>query len=301
MKKNGFFRVKVLLRAVVFCLLFNVLTIFAKDELGLPDAPEMELDDKNSMQTIAVIAELKARIEKDPADTENYTVLACFYDYLGMHEEALKVLFQKLEHYYGPDWHVLYYNIAKTYINLDQLEEGKAYLDKAMKYQPDDVYNNVLLMEYSIVKKDYQQAAKCMKLLAEIVPDKDWYYDTYLKVYSWEDREGYDFVALYKEALKENPENHYAIRAYALMLRNQRGDDFLKEFSFIMKELMRACKLKPDYVFHYVGISNTYLWKWGMKGDKRDLTQALKWMKKAHKLELIFPRKSGHNEERMVI
>ncbi|MFH1093717.1 MAG: tetratricopeptide repeat protein [Candidatus Omnitrophota bacterium] len=278
---------------LVLCWLFWTTAACAKDDMVMPGVPEIDVSEKDSLQISETIIGLKAAIEEDPENYEYYSMLAFVYNYAGMDKEALETLEKELEYYPGPDWNVLYYNIARAYMNMNQLEEGKVYLDKAMDYRPDNVYNNELLMEYSILIKDYRQAAIGMKILADLVPSRDWYYDTFTKFHAREDRNEYDFAALYKEALTENPDNHYAIRAYALMLRNKGTKEFLQNYAVIIKELKRAYSLKPDYVFHCVGIGNTYLWKWAVdkdKKDKKDLRQALKWMKKAQKLEPENPK-----------
>ncbi|MFH2137872.1 MAG: tetratricopeptide repeat protein [Candidatus Omnitrophota bacterium] len=285
MKRKGFFWTKVLINAVLFCLLFNISAILAKNDLILPGVPEVDLYNKNNLDVYTTIAELKAKIEEDPGNYEYYSMLAFTYDYIGMDKESLEALKKELECYPGPDWHTLYYNIARAYMNMGQLEEGKVYLDKAMDYRPDDIYNNGLLLDYSILIKDYSQAAIQMKKLADMFPEKDWYHDAFTKFFDVEDKDAYDFLALYTKALELNPNNHYAIRSYALMLRNQGKEQFLENYDFIIKELKRAYRLKPNYAFHCVGIGNTYLWKWVLDKNKKNLRQALSWMKKAQKLE----------------
>ena len=267
------------------CLLSCTIPLQAKNDIGVPEVFDEDSLEKNSLNVQKTIDAIKARIEEEPDNYEHYYSLAFVCDYAGRHEEALEALKGELECYPGPDWHVVYYNLARTYMDLDKLEEGKAYLDKAMKCKPDDIYNNALLMDYSILRKDYSQAATQMKILSEVAPQRDWYQESFLKFYDKEDGEEYDFAALYSEALAKNPDNHYAIRTHALMLRNKGDDEFLKNYDFIMSELKRAYRLKPDYVFHSVGIANTYLWKWTADKNKRDLRQALQWMMKARKRE----------------
>jgi tetratricopeptide (TPR) repeat protein len=287
MKKFGVMRI-IFKTTLIVGLFLCATAAYAKVGMLIPDSSAINLPEQNSFKALETIMKIKESIAADPEDYELYEKLAFVYDYLAMYKESLEALKKELEYYPGPDWHALYYNIARAYMNIDDLKSGKEYLDKAMEYKPDDIYNNSLLLDYSILTKDYGQAAIQMKKLTDLYPENDWYQDTFTRFFKLKDKDAY--IALYTKALELNPNNHYAIRAHALMLRNQGKEQFLKNYDFIIKELKRAYRLKPDYVFHCVGIGNTYLWKWAVDKDKKNLNRALEWMKRAYKIDQKSPQ-----------
>lgn len=238
-------------------------------------------------EAFAIIRKIENSLKEDPTDYTKYFDLAFIYDYLGLHEKALEAT--KSEIKYSPedrqDWDVVYGNLARQYIKLARSDDAKPVIDKALGFDPNNIFNRQHLVSYYILKAMYKEAASELKVLNNLDPDEKWdsYYNSYL--FAMDNIESTkDIVRLFQECVTANPNNHSTHRVLAMAMRVPLTD-LDKNFSVIMSELNKSLELKPKFVPTYITIGNSYMLCAVITQNKAYFKHSLKWFKKAYKFE----------------
>jgi len=233
-------------------------------------------------ETYSMIEAIRAAIKEDPEDHTNYGALAFFYDRAGLHEEAIVALKTEIKYHpkgkTGKD--VAYGNLAREYIILERLDEAKAALDEAMEYNSDNIINNMHLVQYYLMKKQYKEAALAMKKESDLGSEEDTYFNWYRYAFFDLNMDNTEVVDMFRYAVELDPESHDARRTFATAIRGDL-DNLEKNFSKVIEEYKKALDCKPDHIPTYICIADTYMFM-AIKTKNDDYNKnALEWFNKA--------------------
>lgn len=277
---------KKILPLILALLLLTPCLIFAKQEIDLQGIQEILAGEPTKSEINEAIVELKKKIKQDPDDYTYYEMLALVYDYIGDYENELVYCELEVQHYPkdGEDADIVFGNLARAYLNLKRFDESKPAIDKALSHNPDNLINHTHRLEYYIAKDKYKEAAQELKLVSNLDKERDYYYDFYVHSLKVLDKEGPSIIELFRESAEANPGSYMSHRAYATALRNH-TTDIEKDFPIIIQELKKSLELNPKYIFSYITIANAYMFRGLQTKNKVYFKEALKWFKKANKLE----------------
>jgi len=272
---------KVLLVVVVsFIFVANVQAKTQFDEIPLPDTSLLTDGYKNQ----ELVLGLKAAIEEDPENYENYFRLAFVYDYMGDYENSLEAL--KLEVKYLPEdieaKDVVYGNLARAYLKTGDIEKAKVWIDKSDAINQDNLHNRAHALTYYLHKRDYVNTAKELKRIHEIkTDDRDFYYEAYIFCLDEYERPE-DTITLFREVVKTSPDSALAHRALGVAIRNSSMDEFEDNVKPAMEEFKVALELDPEYIPTYISIADIYVILAEIKEDDSYLEDAMRWFNKAY-------------------
>lgn len=253
-----------------------------KVKTGIEKLYERASEDHRNQRLIKAI---KEAIKEEPDNYKHYYELAYVYEYIGDYDKQLG-LFKQIIKYYPkgyPDLDIHYGNLAMSYIRAGMLDKAKLLLDKALLLNPKNSYNHWHLLTCYTLKGLYEEAALEMKILSDLNPGDDCYYDIYRYILD-KDEDLEKMANLFRKAVKVNPNSHLSRRMLAIALRNN-PDSFLQNLPIVMKEFKKALKLNPKYLPTYISIADTYMLHAVKVGNKAYFKKALKWFNKAQKID----------------
>jgi tetratricopeptide (TPR) repeat protein len=226
------------------------------------------------------------KIEKEPENYKHYFTLAFLYDRAGLYEKEAEALRNEIKYYpegeEGKD--VPYGNLARVYLILDNLDQAKAALDKAIKINPNNIPNLIHLATYHLRKDNIKETAVALKKLSKLDPDGERYYDFYYRAIFDLETDNSKLIAVYKKITEIDSKNYEAYKMYATALRNNVGD-ISENFPLIEEAYKKAIKLNPKHIYSYISLGNAYLFRALQEREEKHYQLAFKWFKKAKELE----------------
>ena len=257
---------------------------------SLPALPTINDQDNEKPDPQDIIQGLKMMVEAEPENYENYERLAFAYDYLQDYKnelEASKLLVKYLPADLIEGKDVYWGNLGRAYILNDQWEEGKEWLDKADKINPDNVFNRWNAFNYYLsFKKNFKMAVLELKKIDALYEDKDRdaYFEAYWKfIASLGDQK--KVIKLFREAVKVDPDNPETHRALGTAIRGLPGKDFGKNVPQAIKAFKKALAVNPRHIPTYISLADTYFLV-GLYNNKKELYRdALAWFDKAYQID----------------
>ncbi|MEA3328988.1 MAG: tetratricopeptide repeat protein [Candidatus Omnitrophota bacterium] len=260
---------------------------------GVPQVSPLHVDgpwsgNLSDLEIYDTIRGIKMAIKENPQDYTNYQALAFVYDYIGRHDKAAEAL--ELEIRYYPkenitDLGIAYGNLARQYIILRRLDDAKPVIDESLKLAPNNRFNHWRLLSYYTLKGRYKEAALELKVLSELSPKGDVYYE--LLIYAYEEKVTHDgIIEIFREAVRVNPDSHKSHRMLATAIKSSPGG-LDKNFSLVMEEYNKALELDPEYIPTYISIAGTYMLRalCGKDKNKKYFNDSLEWFNKAYEIE----------------
>ncbi len=281
-------KINKLITLIIFCIFFISLSVYAKIDLEISDIKEILSGNPTRQKILDLIKAAQDKIKEDPTDHNTYEALAFLYNYIGMYGKSLEALKQEIKYYPedGEDLGIIYSNLARQYMNLGNLDDAKLAIDKALQFNSNDIITHTHLLRYYVLKTKYRDAALELKILSDLNKDNkdyDCYYDIYVFTLG-KIKNNAEIVALFREAVNANPDNHLSHRALATAIRNS-SKDIEKDFPEIMEEFNKALALNPRFVPTYISIANAYMFLGLNTKNKTYFKDSMKWFNKAHKLD----------------
>jgi len=275
----------------IFLISFFIIPSFSlatRGDISLNSLQEILTGSPSKKEVLDLIKRIELEIKSDPSGYTNYEMLALAYDYLGLSEKALEVIKQEIKYYPedGDNLDVLYGNLARQYINLEKLDEAKLAIDKALGYNPGNIVNHIHLLNYYILKGQYKEVGSELKIMSNLDVKYDFYGDIYQYAVDKVKNKD-DLITIFKAAVNTNPNNAFAHRALAMAMKDNAylNHTIDKVYLEVLEEYKKALELNQTYIPVYIGISNTYLFMGSEAKDKTFFKQAMKWLKKAAKIE----------------
>jgi tetratricopeptide (TPR) repeat protein len=235
-----------------------------------------------------VITGLKKRIEIDPYDYKNYSILAFFYDAIGDYQNELETL--KAGVRYVPrgakEKDVYYGNLARAYMLNERWRESKEWLDKADEINPHNFFNRWNAFDYYLLyEKDFMSAASQLQTMQEFYSDqRDQYYEAYTKslsnLVSHE-----DLIRLFEESVKLEPNNAKAYRALGVAIRNSSKERYEEKMLLGLEKINKALELDPLYTPTYITMGNSFMLLGALKDEQAHFHKALEWFDRAYEFD----------------
>lgn len=242
---------------------------------------------------IKAVNKVKKEIEKDPKNSELYSILAFFYYHLGYYEKSLEAFKNSLKYYpeERDEKDKIYGNLARVYLILNRFKKAKEALDKAMKINSENVINNIHLANYYLKKDDVRNTAKTLKKLDDL--DREGYhYHSFLTRGLFDlNIDPIKMIAVFRKLTEIDPDNYRSYKTYAESLRYE-FDHIIKNFHIIKKNHKKAIELASKNIYNYISFGNSYVFR-GLAADKNSsdyFKTALSWIKKAKELAPNSPK-----------
>ena len=270
----------------LFAVFSFSLEAFSESEV-IPLGPNEFLNGPSEKQRMRdSTVKIKEAIEISPTDYTNYEMLAIAYDYFGRYEDVIEALNKAIsfypKHQRGID--ALYGNLARTYINLGKIDEAKPIIDKSIKLNPENIYNRKHLLNYYLLKEQYQDLAVELEKMSTFDETADFYHDLYAFLFERKTDQK-EIIKIFKVIVNTTPKSHLAHKGLASALRGYTRESITKNFKVAIKEYKKALALKPDYIQTYIAIADTYMLKALTEKDDKYFKDTIKWFDKAEKID----------------
>ncbi|MFA5389516.1 MAG: tetratricopeptide repeat protein [Candidatus Omnitrophota bacterium] len=228
---------------------------------------------------------IRSEIQKNPGNETNYAALAFVCDYSGSYKDAVEAL--KSEIKFAPEnsqWDIIYGNLAREYLNLGETDEIKKPALKSLKFNPSNINSHLNLLKYYVLKGEYKEAAKELKIVAELDKEMDFYYEIYTCCYDKVKNKA-GLIELFQEAVNIDPKNPLSHRALGTAIRDFSREDMEKNLSLVMESFRKALELNENHIPTYISVANTYLYLGFHTNKKEYFRDSLVWINKAHRLD----------------
>lgn len=281
---------KIVIMAVIFTGAYlstntGIIALTGEPSMNMRLVEEFLSGKADSQKTRNVIDEIQGEIERNPSNYVNYSALAFVCDYAGLYDKALEAI--KSEIRYTPEkggWDVIYGNLAREYLNIGKIDEVRKPALKSLKFSPANINTRMHLLSYYVLKGKHKEAGLELKKMSGLDKQMDFYYEIYVRCFD-KIQNRRDFIELFTESVKINPNSPLSHRALGTAIRDLSYEDLEKNLPVIMGAFNKARELDPNYAPTYISIANTYMHLGFKTNDRAYFDDSLEWINKAHKLD----------------
>lgn len=203
------------------------------------------------MKWAEAVAPLEKAIQLGIQEQEAWRLLATAFEEMKKFDRAAEA-YEKYLSFNPPEAWGAYLRLGLCRLELQQFEEAVKALEEAQKRQPNDIKINYTLAQAYQKAKQYQNAEKTYRLLAELSPaDATSYYGMIVRMY---DEVGqYDLaIEAAKKVVELNPSSEMAHYNLGIMyFKLERYDEAIAAFR-------KALEIRPTYEYAWYQIGYTY-------------------------------------------
>lgn len=203
------------------------------------------------MKWAEAVAPLQKAIQMDTQPQEAWRLLANAFEEMKDFSRAAEA-YEKFLSFNPPDAWGAYLRLGMARMELGQFEPAVKALEEAQKLQPQDIKVNYTLAQAYQKAKQYENAEKTFKLLAELSPeDAASYYGLIVRMY---DEVGqYDrAVEAAKKVVELSPKSELAVYNLGIMyFKLERYDEAIGAFQ-------KALKIRPNYEYAWYQVGYSY-------------------------------------------